>query len=224
MTLSEAEFEPQSWTFTNVPANMSIVHMSAYSVDETSLKFLGQAFKPFMIGSVILQGNMLQLTYEGAGGSQADTTLNTINSFAQMFYNASDSLETISVLTQQIASGMTTCLRPSRTAPPDAAFAPSVFSTEIVVRVRWAWLALPLGLVVAVQVFLVATIIQTRRLFVRLWNGHRFPLVMAGMDDIVKRMAEGGLDTRNGLEERIGRMTVRLEFGERHKTVFKRVQ
>ena len=210
------------WTFTDVPANMSmnIINASTYTVDESSLKALGQAFKPFITGSVVLQGNMLQLQYAGPGG----ILVNNINSFAEVFYDASNSLETMSALSQQIATGMTTYLRTSRTAPPDVTFAPTVFVTEIVVRVRWAWLAFPLGLVVAALVFLVTTILQTRQLCVRPWKDHRLPLLMAGIDDVVKRMAKGGLDTRNGLEERVGRMTVQLEFDEKDKIIFRRVQ
>ncbi len=200
--------------------NMSIINASAYTVDVSSLNALGQAFKPFLTGSALLQGNMLQLQYAGPGGFTADN----INSFAQVFYNASNSLGAISALSQQIATGMTTYLRTSRTAPPDVSFAPSVFFTEIVVRVRWAWFAFPLGLVVAALVFLVTTILQTQQLCVRPWKDHRLPLLMADIDDIVRRMAKGGLDTRNGLEERVGRMTVHLEFDEKDKIIFRRVQ
>lgn len=122
-------------------------------------------------------------------------TVNNINSLAQVFYNISDSLEAMSALSQQNAIGMTTYLRTSRTAPPDGTFATTVFSTEIVVRVRLAWLAFPLGLVVAALVFPVTTILQTRQLCVRPWKYHRLPLLMADIDDTVRRMAKGGLDT-----------------------------
>ena len=49
--------------FTYVPANidMSIINASVYTVGALSLIALGQAFKPFLTGSVLLQGNMPQL-------------------------------------------------------------------------------------------------------------------------------------------------------------------
>ena len=48
-----------------------------------------------------------------------------INPFAEVFWSASDSLEDISALAQQIANGMTTFLRTTRRAPPDVTFAPN---------------------------------------------------------------------------------------------------
>ena len=130
----------------------------------------------------------------------------------------------MSALSQQIATGMTMYLRKSRIAPPDVKFAPSVFSTEIVVRVRWAWLAFPLGLAVAALVFLATTILQTRQLCVRPRKDHQLPLLMVDIDDMVIWTAKDGLDTRDGLEERVGRMTFQLEFDEKDKIIFRRVQ
>ena len=46
---------------------------------------------------------------------------------------------------------------------------------------------------------------------------------MADIDDTVRRIAEGGLDTRNGLEKRVGGMTVQLEFVEKDRTIFRSV-
>ena len=202
--------------FTDVPANinMSIINASPYTVGALSLNALCQAFRPFLTGSVLLQGNMLQLQYAGPRGF----TVDNINSLTQVFYKASNSLEAMSALSQQIATGMTTYLRTSRTAPPDLTFAPSVFLTEIVVRVRCAWLAFPLVLAVAALVFLATTILQTRQLCVRPWKDHQLRLLTADVDHMARRTARGGL------EERVGRMTVRLEFDEKDKIVFRRVQ
>ena len=141
--------------------------------------------------------------------------VDNIASFAEVSYNASDSLGAMSALSEQI---VTTYLRTSRTAPPDVAFTLSVFSLEIVVRVRWTWLAFPLRLVTAALVFLVTTILQTRQLCVRPWKDPLLPLLTADMNDTVRRMAEGGLDMRNGLEKRVGGMTVQLEFVEKDRT------
>ena len=43
---------------------------------------------------------------------------------------------------------------------------------------------------------------------------------MVDIDDVARRTAKGGLDTRDGLEEREGRMTAQLEFDEKNKIVF----
>ena len=51
---------------------MSIINASAYTVGALFLNDLGQAFKPFLTGSVLLQGNMLQLQYAEPGGFTVD--------------------------------------------------------------------------------------------------------------------------------------------------------
>ena len=133
--------------FTDVPANIgiNIINVSLYTVEASFFDALGQAFTSFLIGSVLLSGNMSQFEFAWPSSFIVDY----INPFAEVFWSVSDSLEDISALAQQIANGTTTFLRTTRTAPPDVTFAPTVFFTAIVVRVRWAWLAFPLGLVIA---------------------------------------------------------------------------
>ena len=220
-------FSDYLWSFTDPPTDMNIGNESAYFVDPSSFKALGLAFESVISGSAIvftgnedLQYGSIDSSYNGA----------KVNPFEQAFYDASDSLDTMSSLSQQIADGMTTYLRTwkpaalnASTAASDARYAPTVYTTEIIVRVRWYWLAYPLTLLVAGQAFVAATILQTRRRLVRPWKAHRLPLLLADIDDIVKKMGAGGLETRNGLEDRVGQMAVRLQFDERDELLFKRV-
>ena len=209
----------RSWSFTKPPEEMNIGNGSAYMVDSQSLRALGDAFVSVLSGNVILDDGPEKQEFVAAGS----TSVGNVNAYVKAFYDASESLDTMSAFMQQIANGMTTYLRTSRQASPDRAYAPTVFTTEIFVRVRWPWLAYPLSLLFAGQVFVAATIIQTRRRRVRPWKSHRLPLLLAGIDDIVKKMAKGGLESRNGLDDRVGQMTVRLGFDERDEIVFKRV-
>ena len=210
-----------SWSFTEPSGVSNIRNVSGYFVDTPSLKALGQAFESVISGRVLIdqaQGTLRFVAVDGTSNDYANQ-----NGFAQAFYNASDSLHQMSALSQQIADGMTTWLRTTRQAPAEAEYAPTVFITDIIVIVRWPWLAYPLGLLVTAQIFVVATILQTRRRRVRPWKSHRLPLLLANIDDNVKEIAVGGLETRNGLEDRVGRMTVRLDFDEQDEILFRRV-
>ena len=108
--------------FTDVPANIgiSIINVSLYTVEASFFDALGQAFTSFLIGSVLLSGNMSQLEFAGPSSFIVDY----INPFAEVFWSVSDSLEDISALAQQIANGTTTFLRTTRTAPPDVTLPP----------------------------------------------------------------------------------------------------
>jgi hypothetical protein len=78
-----------------------------------------------------------------------------------------------------------------------------------VVRVRWYWLAYPLALIVGGLVFLVLTVLATRRRRVRPWKGHRVPLLLAELEESVRTVAVGGLGHRTGLDDRVGAPGVR---------------
>ena len=47
---------------------------------------------------------------------------------------------------------------------------------------------------------------------------------MSNIDDFIRRIAEGDFDTRTGLEERVGRVKVRLEFNNGNDVVFRKTQ
>jgi hypothetical protein len=128
----------------------------------------------------------------------------------------------MSALTQQMADQITAYTRTSFSAPFDRAYAPTVLTEQILIRVRWPWLAFPLSLVLAGLVFLVLTILQTRRRLVRPWKGHRMPLLLAAVDGDIRKMASGGLHRRTGLEDRIGKIRMRLEFDGQDTVAFVR--
>lgn len=87
----------------------------------------------------------------------------------------------------------------------------TVFVTELFVRVRWAWLTYPLCLLVASLGFLAATVWQTARRGVKVWKGSLLPLLVADLDEVVKRRAEGAMENLEELESRVGALRVVLE-------------
>ena len=223
------------------PAVMNIASSSAFQVDMDSMRGLAYAFGSILGGDGSTYGTAIGLTLPGPvyNGTRIDTTQsngpqnqppsywdanvldNTI--FAETFWKASNSTETISALAQRMADGFMSYMRTSMPAALDQRYAPTIFTTVTLIRVRWEWLIFPLGLLLAGHAFLVATIWQTKRRAVKPWKGHRVPLLLASIDDVVRRLAAGGFESRTGLEERVGEMRVRLEYDNGDEIVFRRV-
>jgi hypothetical protein len=58
---------------------------------------------------------------------------------------------------------------------------------------------------------------------VRPWKGQRTAFLLAGVNDTIKRFASGGLESRNGLEDRVGEMRVYMGYDDGDEIAFKRV-
>jgi hypothetical protein len=208
------------WEFTEIPPNMNVANSSAYQIDFDSFWGLASAFMPILNGKVAID------LYDGDTTFNSDENITGIGSATeglQAFWSASASVTSTSALCQRIANGFTMYMRNSMPAAPDARYASTVYADATFVHVRWGWLAFPLSLLLAGHIFLFTTIWHTRRLRTRPWKGHRIPLLLASIDDVVKDTAAGGLDSRTGLEERVGRFKVRLEYDDGDEIVFKRV-
>ena len=219
--LNPNQFLNEMYSFKDVPKSMGVTNASAYQVDSLSLNELTTSFGAAIAGGASLVLESAALIYQNGGQTSTDQSFFQT---AQAFVNASDTVHTISALCDQISSGLTNYMRKTMPASSDrATYLPTVFSNEIFIHVRWAWLTFPISLVLAGYVFLIGTIWQTRRLEVKPWKGHRIPLLLMDLDEDVKRMASGGLESRNGLEERVGRMKVRLEYDDGEGIRFRHV-
>jgi len=67
----------------------------------------------------------------------------------------------------RIAQTMTNAIRVSFPAPVNNRYTGTMSQMEPFIHVRWAWLTFPILMVLSSLVFLVASIVQTRRLRVR---------------------------------------------------------
>ena len=153
------------------PLDMKIAYPSDYAVDNRSRTTLH-----FALAEVLADN----ISY-GYGGKPG-------GAFVQAFWNASDTAPGMGARAPQIADSLTTFLRTTMRAPPDARYAPTVFTDQTFVRVRWEWLVFPLSLLLTAYGFLAATIWHTRRLRVRPWKGHRVPLLLANIDEVVREL------------------------------------
>lgn len=210
--------QPQpTWTFVDVPDSMNLANASAYVVDFTSRQVLADSIIRGMDGEVWVDANTNMPTFQG---SSALLTNNAAS--IQALWLAANSTATMSSKFQAIADSFTAYMRTELAASPDNRYAPTTYRSAIFVVVRWPWLAYPLSLLLAGHFFFAATVIQTRRRAVRPWKSQRLPLLLADIDDVVREFAAGGLHRRDGLEDRVGRMKVRMEFNGQDRLAFKR--
>lgn len=209
--------QPQpTWTFADIPDSMNMANASAYVVDFESRQVLARSITGGIRGRVGLQGTN-KPTFEGAF-----VTSITDDASIQALWTATNSTATMSSKFQAIADSFTAYMRTELVASPDNRYAPTTYRSAIFVVVRWPWLAYPLSLLLAGHFFFAATVIQTRRRAVRPWKSQRLPLLLADIDDVVREFAAGGLHRRDGLEDRVGRMKVRMEFNGQDRLAFKR--
>ena len=112
----------------------------------------------------------------------------------------------------RLAQSLTTWIRTSQGNSFDLSMAQAVgvtWTSETIVKVRWAWLALPCMLLAGTLVFLGFTIIRTRKQQMGIWKSSSLALLFHGLEE---RSAEGMEDLGHvvGMEEKSGRTWVRL--------------
>ncbi|MCJ1402448.1 hypothetical protein MMC11_005668 [Xylographa trunciseda] len=183
---------------------------TVFEVDETSREHLSELFVQVLAGNGTSDGDV-PTTYASSD-------------IAQMFWEASISLDDLITLAKRISDTVTLYMR---TADPmsriDPQYAPTVGVSVPLVKVRWAWMVYPVALQFGGLAFLGITMYATQRHRVRPWKGHRVPLLLAHLDEDVRSQAQGGLMHRTGLDDRVGAMRVRLEFDGDDDMVFRRV-
>ena len=207
------------WGFSAIPESMNVMNATEYRVDYQSRGVLGYSVASSVFGTV---------GYDGLGGvpeffDSRQGTSTTDATIIQSIWLSSNSTSTMSSRLEVLADTYTAYMRSEIRAPPNGYYAPSMSSQEIFVRVRWPWLAYPLALVLAAYIFFIATLLQTRQRVVRPWKSQRLPLLLANIDDTVCEFASGGLHRHHGLEDRVGRMKVQMQFDGQDGVYFKRV-
>lgn len=208
-----------TWTFVDVPDLMHLANASAYVVDFESRHALTEAINSGIVGTVGLDGFTNMPTFQSPSQGR-NSTIDAAS--IQALWTAANSTATMSSKFQAIADSFTAYMRTELAAPPDGIYTPTTSREAIFVLVRWPWLAYPLSLLLAGYLFFAATLFQTRRRAVQPWKSQRLPLLLADIDDVVREFAAGGLHRRDGLEERVGRMKVQMEFDGQDGLAFKR--
>ena len=200
------------WEFDDVSPDLNVEPTSVVQVEDITRQNLGDPFATVLAGS----GEYMR----------GDGIANLLPSdpVAQLMWEASSSLDNLTIAVKGIANSMTSHIRTNSPAPAaNARYAPIVQVSEVIVGVRWPWLAYPLTLLVAGLIFLGMTMYATHRRQVRPWKGHRVPLLLADLDENVKSQAKGGLLHRTGLEDRVGALKVHLDFDGDDGIAFRQV-
>ena len=203
----------QWWEFDDLPPELNVEPTRVVQVEDMTVLFSGDPFATVLAGSA-------EYLYSGESPSWASFS----GPVAELMWEASNSLANLTAAVKGIADSMTSHIRTNSPAPaPDARYAPTVQVSQVIVGVRWPWLAYPLTLLVAGLVFLGMTMYATHRRQVRPWKGHRLPLLLADLDENVRSQARGGLSHRTGLEDRVGALKVRLDLDGDDGIAFRQV-
>ena len=218
--LSKDASSAAEWILSPPPPEMNIDNPSMYRVDNRSVEALYWE----MLDLAGL-GNVRPTKVPGTESPvlDFDNMDNSAGDVIEVIWKASNSTDELNQLFTTVANGFTAFIRTRLGAPPDLRYAPTVFTNEVVIAVRWAWLTFPLGLLLTAYVFLAAVILQTKQRPVRPWKGHRLSLLLAGVDEVVRNQAAGGFETRQGIEERLGMTRVRLQYDGGENIHFRKV-
>lgn len=124
---------------------------------------------------------------------------------------------------QQIAKSLTNSLRSNNagmTAKGNVTFAGTVETAEAVFEIRWAWLILPIVMVLLSSLFLILTIMQSIRAHVPAWKGSPLALLFCRVDDEVSQMAETSLDRADDVVEKVRGTPIALYREESGRWLF----
>lgn len=118
---------------------------------------------------------------------------------------------------QRVAKSLTNTLLANAanlTASGNATFVGTVQTAEAIFEIRWAWLTLPIAMVVLSSIFLLLIIIKTARAHVPTWKGSPLALLFCGVDKDIVVLAEHALDRANEIVEKVGRTPMALRRDE----------
>ncbi|PKY04905.1 hypothetical protein P168DRAFT_281264 [Aspergillus campestris IBT 28561] len=88
----------------------------------------------------------------------------------------------------------------------------TVKTDEIFVSVQWPWLAFPASLVLLGTIFLVVTIVLSRKNHVPLWKSSTLPSFYHGLE----KLGDDEYSTSSFMEKRAASTNVRLQYSEQH--------
>ncbi|KAJ2990716.1 hypothetical protein NUW58_g2815 [Xylaria curta] len=196
------------WTYVPVDDNawhngtvsMPPYNDSAYIVDQGDHVAIGQ-----FISSMF--------TFPSAAGSKDGFTIN----------RAVQAGVDLSMTAKNIADSITHVIRTNRNATSAEGTA---WAQDTIVRIQWAWLSLPIALVLLGALFLVAVAIATKRSGMPLWKSSLLPYLFHGVDDweegdTLNKMRSGLLEEMRAMEARARLIAVELSQNEHGESRFR---
>jgi hypothetical protein len=89
------------------------------------------------------------------------------------------------------------------------------------IRVQWLWLIYPCAMILLSIYYLCYTIIASARDGVSAWKCGALPMLFCRVDDNIRERVGDGMDEPDGLEERIGHLSVAMYRAEKGEYAFR---
>jgi hypothetical protein len=197
-------------------ASIDLVFNPPFAKDSPNNTFTIPQYNYEVIGSEfaqLLNGNISVDSSSGFTGS-SDLLL-----LLWMTHNVTRSMENLAVyMTNALRNNDSAILAEAQKNPsaiaPDQAVLVTVWVQEQFVSVRWAWLAMPLSLILFVTMFLVATIVKTSRSRIGVWKSSPLALLFHGNFDGGKEHERIGarvsVNTADAMQQASAGMNARL--------------
>lgn len=120
---------------------------------------------------------------------------------------------------QQLATSLTNQLRSlgNSSSDIDPQYLGNVYGMVAYIHIRWAWLTMPIAMIVTSSVFLCITIVRTAQAQIPAWKGSPLNTLFCRVDDELERLVGTALDTDNGVVKKIGHQPMALQRDEAGK-------
>ncbi|RFU29032.1 hypothetical protein B7463_g7324, partial [Scytalidium lignicola] len=194
--------------FTNIPDSFNTAPNSTYGMNWLALSGIRHQLAPILDGTAY----MLDIG-----------EYNYSSDFIEAIYGVSwtmDSLDTwisnlATSITNEIRQDGDTSLTSNATLADEAArYAGTAYVTEIYMHVRWGWLAFPSSMLILAAVFLLASIVQSKRRGIQAWKSDPLAFMFMNTDERLMESVTGVMDKNESLNNIIGGAEVVLQKKE----------
>ncbi|KAK5713367.1 hypothetical protein LTR17_017612 [Elasticomyces elasticus] len=194
-------FLPAAAPVVSLPAQFDPNHVTNFTYHTSEAQILQLYLDSAFDGTILAQEGGLTITTGEAAMSYPNELLHGL-------YLGSADLD---AWFANLATSMTNVVRTTQTSS-HAQYNGQQY--VLAVRVRWIWLLLPVTLVLAAILLLIAVMIRTAFSSVRSWKHDLLTMMLFEMDPSLKNAAQGQFDKRDGVEKAIGKRKVRLQARE----------
>ncbi|OHF01862.1 hypothetical protein CORC01_02740 [Colletotrichum orchidophilum] len=183
-------------TFANIPAHFNTEAGKSYGMGPWQMYAMQGYAKENIIGNV-----------------SADGTLGIVFASASPYADGMHaSFDDVNSWMERLTRSMTNDVRLNSNDRTDSdAFRGTVFATQVVIVVRWAWIGYAVALVSLSAIYLVVEVVRTNRSGLQPWKSDVLLPVCMDMDDEIRLKAAGGISEPGGLKRLVGDVPVQLK-------------
>lgn len=183
-------------TFTNVPASFNVDPDQPYGVAEMQMYTMRNYANNTIFGNV---------STDGAVGVVLSST-----DYAEGMHNSFDDVD---AWIARLARSMTNDVRVNGTTAADGTrYRGTVLADQVLLVVRWGWIAYPAGLMALMMAYLAIEMVRTAHSGVGPWKSDVLLPVCMQIDEKLTSQASEGLGELGGIAKRIGDYRVRMKM------------